>query len=264
LITPDIIQELRETVPLDPTHLPGQIALIEAFEAQFPGTTQIACLDTAFHHRLPRLAQILPIPRRYFEAGVRRLGFHGLSYTYLLEELRRMSGGEADGRVILAHLGSSASLSALNHGAPVDTSMAFTPSSGLMMGTRPGDLDPGLLTYLVRIDRLTPEQMEETLSHRSGLAGVSDSSADMREVISRRLDDEKAMEAFQLFCYQVRKWIGAYVAALGGLDTLVFSGGIGEHSPPETRAAICEPLECLGIQLDARNNDGLTSAAGMI
>jgi acetate kinase len=255
VVTSDLLEELRRTQPLDLAHLPREIALIEAFRERLPGVTQIACFDTAFHRSLPRIAQILPIPRRYFDAGIRRLGFHGLSYAYLLEELRRIAGAAADGRVILAHLGSGASLTAVHRGVPVDTTMAFTPSSGMMMGTRPGDLDPGLLTYLMRSENLTPEQLDEIVSHGSGLAGVSDSTSDMRELIARRPHDEKAREAFDLFCYQAKKWIGAYTAALGGLETLVFSGGIGEHSP-EVRAAICEGIECLGIQLDPALNAG--------
>jgi acetate kinase len=263
VVTRDVIEELRRTQPLNLSHLPRQIALIEAFAERWPRVTQIACFDTAFHRRLPRVAQILPIPRRYFEAGIRRLGFHGLSYAYLLEELRRIAGPQADGRVILAHLGSGASLTALNRGVPVDTTMAFTPTSGTMMGGRPGDLDPGLLTYLMRTENLTPEAMDEFVSHRCGLAGLSDSTSDMRQLIARRAQDEYARDAVDLFCYQAKKWIGAYSAALGGLDTLVFSGGIGEHSP-EVRAAICEGLEYLGIRLDAALNTKLSGTAGTI
>jgi acetate kinase len=263
MITPDLLQELRRTQPLDLAHLPREIALIEAFQERLPGVPQIACFDTAFHRPLPRIAQILPIPRRYFESGIRRLGFHGLSYAYLLEELRRIAGSAADGRVILAHLGSGASLAALHRGVPVDTSMAFTPTSGLTMGTRPGDLDPGLLIYLMRSEKWTPEQMDEFVSHCCGLGGVSDSTSDMRELIARRAHNEHARDAFDLFCYQAKKWIGAYSAALGGLETLVFSGGIGEHSP-ETRAGICEGLEYLGIRLDPALNRRFAGTAGMI
>jgi acetate kinase len=263
VITADVVQELRRTQPLDLAHLPREIALIEAFGERLPRVVQIACFDTAFHRQLPRIAQILPIPRRYFEAGIRRLGFHGLSYAYLLEELRRIAGAAADGRLILAHLGSGASLTALHRGVPVDTSMAFTPASGMMMGTRPGDLDAGLLTYLMRSENMTPEQVDEILSHGCGLAGVSGSTADMRELIARREHDEKAREAFDLYCYQAKKWIGAYTAALGGLEILVFSGGIGEHSP-EVRAGICEGIECLGVRLDPSLNGSLVRGAGLI
>jgi acetate kinase len=248
-ITHDLIAELCRAQPLDLAHLPREIALIEAFLEHFPGVPQIACFDTVFHQNLPRAASILPIPRRYYEAGVRRLGFHGLSYQCLSQELRRIAPDAADGRVILAHLGSGASMTALRHGTPLDTTMAFTPTSGLVMGTRPGDLDPGLLVYILRTENLTLGQLDEFVSGRCGLAGISESTSDMRELTARSNHDEKARDAFDLFCYQARKWIGAYTAVLGGLDTLVFSGGIGEHSP-EARAGICEGLQYLGIRLD--------------
>ncbi|HWR54054.1 MAG TPA: acetate/propionate family kinase [Bryobacteraceae bacterium] len=253
VVTPELMRELCRTQPLDLAHLPREIALIEAFRDRFPGITQIACFDTAFHSELPRIAKLLPIPRRYTDAGVRRLGFHGLSYMYLIGELRRVAGSAADGRVIIAHLGSGASMAALLSGRPVDTSMAFTPTAGLMMGTRPGDLDPGLLVYMMRTEKLTPEQMDDFVSHRCGMTGVSDGISDMRELISRRAADTKAAEAVDLFCYQAKKWIGAYAAVLGGLDTLVFSGGIGERSP-EARSGICGGLEFLGLHLDAALN----------
>ena len=249
VVTPELLTELRLLQPLDMTHLPREIALIEAFQARFPAATHVACFDTVFHHNLPRVAQLLPIPRRYFQMGVRRLGFHGLSYAYLMQELRRIAGAAAMGRIILAHLGSGASLAAVHNGRPVDTSMAFTPAAGLMMGTRPGDLDPGLLIYLMRTEKSTAEQMDTFVSHDCGLAGVSETTSDVRELTARRANDERAADALDLFCYQAKKWIGAYAAALGGLETLVFSGGIGEHSP-EVRAGICDGLEFLGIRLD--------------
>ncbi len=263
IVTPDLIRELRRTQPLDLAHLPREIALIEAFHDRYPGVVQIACFDTAFNRTLPRVAQILPVPRRYFEAGVRRLGFHGLSYAYLLQELRRISAAEAAGRVVLAHLGAGASMTALNNGAPADTSMAFTPTAGLVMGTRPGDLDPGLLVYIMRTENLTPEQMDAFVSHDCGLAGVSGSTSEMRELIARRAHDEKARDAFDLFCYQAKKFVGAYAAVLGGLDTLVFSGGIGERSP-EVRASVCDGLEFLGVRLEATLNARVTVAEGVI
>ncbi|HWQ54369.1 MAG TPA: acetate/propionate family kinase [Bryobacteraceae bacterium] len=263
VVTPDLVRELCRTQPLDLAHLPREIALIEAFHERFPGVVQIACFDTAFNRALPKIAQILPVPRRYFEAGIKRLGFHGLSYMYLLEELRRIAGTAADGRLILAHLGSGASMTALSQGVPVDTSMAFTPTSGLMMGTRSGDLDPGLLIYIMRTEKLTPEQMDEFVSHGCGMAGVSESTSDMRELIAGRAHDEKAQDAFDLFCYQAKKWIGAYAAVLGGLETLVFSGGIGENSP-EVRASICDGLDFLGIQLDPSLNVSVNGNAGVI
>lgn len=252
-ITPDLFQELCRARPLDPDHLPREIALIAAFRKEWPDVVQVACFDSVFHRTLPRLAQMLPIPRRYFEAGVRRLGFHGLSYAYLIEELRRIAGTAAEGRVILAHLGSGASMTALHRGTPIDTSMAFTPASGIMMGTRPGDLDPGVLLEIMGTEKLTPVQADEFINSRCGLVGVSGTTPDMRELLSRRAQDESARDAFELFCYEAKKRIGAYAAALGGLDTLVFAGGIGEGSP-EVRATICDGLGFLGIHIDQSRN----------
>jgi acetate kinase len=249
VITPELIAGLRRAQSLDLTHLPREIALIEALQSRFPDVVHVACFDTVFHRNLPRVAQLLPIPRRYSEAGVRRLGFHGLSYTYLLEELRHAGGAAADGRVILAHLGSGASMAMVHRGRPVDTTMSFTPASGLMMGTRSGDIDPGLLVYLMRLEKLTVEQLDEFVNHRCGLIGVSDSTADIRELIARRSSDSFAADALDLFCYQAKKCIGACAAVLGGVETIVFAGGIGEHSP-EVRAGICEGLEFLGIRLE--------------
>jgi acetate kinase len=253
IITCEVLQELRRTQPLDLAHLPFEIALIEAFQSRFSDVPQIACFDTAFHRDLPRIAQIFPIPRRYTDAGMRRLGFHGLSYMYLMHELRRIDVAAAEGRVILAHLGSGASLAAVYRGRPMDTSMAFTPTAGVIMGTRPGDFDPGLLVHIMRLEGLTPDEADQLLSRDCGLAGVSGTSSDMRELLSRRSFDAKAAEAVDLFCYSIKKYIGAYAAALGGVDTLVFSGGIGEHSP-ESRAGICQGLEFLGIDVDPELN----------
>lgn len=260
LVTPALLDELRRMQPLDLTHLPLEISLIEAFQERFRDVPQVACFDSAFHRNLPRVAQLLPIPRRYWEEGVRRLGFHGLSYTYLMGELQRVAGeAAANGRVILAHLGSGASMAAVRAGEPIDTTMAFTPAAGLMMGTRPGDLDPGLLVYLMRVEKMTPAQMDDFVSHCCGLAGVSDTTSDVRALTARRGTDPRAAEALDLFCYQAKKWLGAYAAALGGVETLVFSGGIGEHSP-DVRAAICNGLEFLGLRLDP----GLNAASAPV
>ena len=254
-ITPELIAELKRNHPLDLTHLPREIALIETLGKTMPGVTQVACFDTAFHRDLPRVAQLLPIPRSYTDAGVRRLGFHGLSYAYLLGELRRLAGDAvAEGRLVLAHLGSGASLAAVHRGRPIDTTMAFTPTAGLVMGTRPGDLDPGLLVYLMRVGRLSPADADELISQRCGLLGISDTTADMHDLLARREDDIRAAEAVDVFCYQTRKWIGAFAAALGGLDTLVFSGGIGERSAV-VRRSICEGLGFLNLRLDGDRND---------
>ncbi len=254
LVTPSLLAELSRATPLDQVHLPQEIALIEAMRRRLPDCPQVACFDTAFHRDLPRVAQILPIPRRYFDAGVRRLGFHGLSYTYLMNELRRVAGPAAEGRVILAHLGSGASMSAVRGGRPIDTTMAFTPTAGLVMSTRPGDLDPGLLVYLMRSEKLGADQMDEFISQRCGLVGVSGTSGDMRDLLARRATDLSASEAVEIFCTQARKWIGALAATLGGLDTLVFAGGIGEHAP-QVREEICRGLGFLGIALDPGRND---------
>ena len=253
-VTPELLEELRRLSPFDPDHLPSEIELIEVFARRLPRLPQVACFDTAFHHDLPRLAQILPLPRRYETAGVRRYGFHGLSYAYLMEELTRVAGSEtARGRVVLAHLGNGASLCAVRAGRSVDTSMAFTPTAGLPMSTRSGDLDPGLVWYLHRTEGMTPEQFQDLVNRRCGLLGVSETSPDMRDLLARRDSDPRAAEAVALFCYQAKKWLGAFAAALGGLDTLVFSGGIGERAAP-VRAEICQGMDFLGIQLDAARN----------
>jgi acetate kinase len=254
LITPDVIAELRRMQPLDLDHLPREIALIDAFGKAFPKVPQIACFDTAFHKDIPRIAQLLPIPRHYLDAGVRRFGFHGLSYTYLMNQLAVVAGeGAANGRLILAHLGSGASMAAVRYGKPVDTTMAFTPTSGLMMGTRPGDLDPGLLVYLMKDQKLSTEDMDKFVSQQCGLIGVSETSSDMRDLLRTRDSDPRAAEAVQLFCYQAKKHLCALISTLGGLDTVVFAGGIGERSP-EVRGEICDGLEFMGLQLDSSKN----------
>ena len=253
-ITTEMVEELHQLQPFDPEHLPEEIQLTEAFHRRFPNLPQVACFDTAFHHDLPRVAQLLPIPRRYEAQGVRRYGFHGLSYAYLMGELARLAGTEAaQGRVILAHLGNGASLAAVHHGKSVDTSMSFTPTAGVPMSTRSGDLDPGLVWYLARAEAITAKKFNEMVNFQSGLLGVSETSSDMRELLEHEAGDVRAAEAVALFCYQVKKWIGAFAAALGGLDTLVFAGGIGENAPI-VRARICEGLGFLGIELEERRN----------
>ena len=249
-----MLDQLRRIAPLDPEHLPGEIALIEAITSAIPGLPQVACFDTAFHRDLPRPAQIVPIPRRYWGLGVRRYGFHGLSYSFLMQELARISApAEARGRVVLAHLGSGASLAAVRDGRCLETTMGFTPASGLVMGSRCGDLDPGLVAFLARAEGMTPERFHHMVNHESGLLGVSETSADVRDLLARAADDVRAAEAIDLFCYRVRSAIGALSAALGGLDSLVFSGGIGENSA-EVRRRTCEGLEFLGITLDPQRN----------
>ena len=254
LIDPEVVAELRRVQDLDLAHLPLEIALIEACTSRYPNLPQVACFDTAFHRDLPQVAQQFAIPRRYLDSGVRRFGFHGLSYTYLLAAVRDLGGDEAaDGRIIFAHLGSGASMSAVKGGMPMDTSMAFTPMAGILMGTRPGDMDPGLLLYLMQQENLSPDEMYRFITRECGLAGVSGGTSDLRELIDRRQHDQRAADAIDLFCYTARKWIGSYSAVLGGLDTLVFSGGIGERSVV-VRASICAGLEYLGIRIDETRN----------
>ncbi len=263
-ITPEVMGELRRLSPYDPEHLPAEIALIETLGRRFPTIPQVACFDTAFHRDLPQVARLLPIPRRYEAAGVRRYGFHGLSYAYLMGELRRVAPDEAQGRVILAHLGNGASMAAVRGGTSIDTSMGFTPTAGLPMSTRSGDLDPGLLSYLSRTEGMTVEQFHTMVNRQSGLLGLSETSSDIRDLLARENSDVRAAEAVALFCYQAKKWIGSFAAALGGLDTLVFSGGIGEHAAV-IRARICEGLEFLGVTIDeVRNGAGeaVISTAG--
>jgi acetate kinase len=254
-VTPDMVRELHHLSPFDPEHLPEEILLTEAFSAQFPDLPQIACFDTAFHHDMPRVAQLLPIPRRYHEKGVRRYGFHGLSCAYLLEELGRIAGPPAaNGRLVLAHLGNGASITAVRGGQSLDTSMSFTPTAGLPMSTRSGDLDPGISWYLSRAEEVTARQFHHMINHECGLLGISETSSDIRELLAREKDDVRAAEAVEMFCYHARKWICAMAAAAEGVDTLVFAGGIGENAV-EIRARICRGLDWLGVKLDeARNN----------
>jgi acetate kinase len=263
-ISDELLNDLKKIFPYDPEHLPVEIKLIELFTKRHPALIQVACFDTAFHTTMPNIAKLLPIPRKYFDMGIQRYGFHGLSYAYLLQELKGIAGNEtANGKIILAHLGNGASLAAVRQGKCIDTSMGFTPTSGLVMSTRTGDLDPGVAWYLMQVEKLTPEKFNQLINHESGLLGISATSPDMQELIKNKATDLHAAEAFELFCYQTKKFIGAYAAALEGLDTLVFSGGIGEHSP-EVRSQVCDGLEFLGIVLDEiknMNNEAVISAA---
>jgi|SRR5579859_2389658 len=254
LVTQELLDELNRLRPYDPDHLPREIELIEVFRQRHPKLPQVACFDTAFHRGMPRVAKLLPIPRRYDTQGIQRYGFHGLSYAYLMEELARL--GEpavTKGRVILAHLGNGASLAAVRDGKSIDTSMGFTPTAGLVMSTRSGDLDPGVAPYLARTEQMTTKQFYEMVNHEAGLLGVSEISSDMRDLLAQEAADIRAAEAVALFCYQAKKWVGAFAAALGGLDALVFAGGIGENCPA-IRARICEGLGFLGIELNESYN----------
>ena len=253
LVTPKLLAELRRITPYAPDHLPREIGLIDAFRKRHPKLRQVACFDTAFHRTMPSVAKLLPIPRRYAAKGVERYGFHGLSYAYLMQELGRIDPAAAKGRAILAHLGNGASLAAVHRGKSIDTSMGFTPTAGLVMSTRTGDLDPGVGYYLARSERMSAARFQHMVTHESGLLGVSGISSDVRDLLAQEDADARAAEAVSLFCYQAKKWIGSYAAALGGLDTLVFAGGIGENAPL-IRQRICEGLGFLGIALHPKRN----------
>ena len=245
------IRELAELAPLhNGTALAAIHAVREALRTEVP---QVACFDTAFHSRMPRVARLYALPRQLADEGVLRYGFHGLSYEYVMGQLRALDPEAAAGHVLIAHLGNGASMVAVRGGVGVDTTMGFTPTGGLVMGTRSGDLDPGVLLYLLEEKGLSPLQLGELINKRAGLLGVSEITADMRDLLSREASDPRAAEAISLFCYQAKKFLGALVAALGGLDTLVFTGGIGEHSAP-VRRRICEDLEFLGIRLEPDRN----------
>jgi acetate kinase len=244
-----LLAELQRLVAFAPLHLPSAIQGIEAVMARFPGLPQVACFDTAFHRRMPELAQRFPLPRDLWYEGIRRYGFHGLSYEYIVATL----GSAAQGRLIIAHLGNGASLAAVHHGQPLDTSMGFTPASGIMMGTRSGDLDPGVLIHLMHGKGYDVGQLEDLVNHQAGLLGVSGLSPDMKTLLEQRQREPHAAQAVELFCYQLRKYIGALTAVLGGLDTLVFTGGIGERAAP-VRWETCQQLAYLGIALDPQQN----------
>ncbi len=262
IVTKEILDDLYLYEAFDPEHLPQEIMIIEAFIYRFPDLPQVLLFDTAFHHDMPRVAKIMAIPRKYEAKGVRRFGFHGISYSFLMRELSRLSGeGALPSRVILAHLGSGASLAAVKDGKSIDTSMGFTPTAGLVMGTRCGDLDPGLNYYLARTEGMDAIQFQHMVDYESGLLGISETSSDMQDLLLHESNDLRAKEAIEVFCYQTKKWIGSFSAALGGLDTLVFAGGIGENVPA-IRKRICKGLEFLGVDIDEvlnKANDGLIS-----
>jgi len=252
-ITEELLAELHTLARLDPDHTPEAIRCIRFLKQLFPELPQVACFDTAFHGSLPNVARMYALPRKFYDEGVRRYGFHGLSCEYIVRELEATEGHLAGGRVIVLHLGSGSSMTAIRNGKSVDTSMGFTPLEGLVMGTRSGDVDPGAIIYLQEHGHASPEGIDTLLNKRSGLLGVSGISADMRDLLQKEASDTRAAEAIELFCYRARKYVGAYAAALGGLDMLVFSAGIGENSPA-IRERICEGLEFLGIKLDPSLN----------
>jgi acetate kinase len=254
VVSPELLHELHGLTAYDPDHLPREIELIEAFRQRHPQLPQVVCFDTAFHRSMPRVAKLLSIPRRYEAKGVHRYGFHGLSYAYLMEELAHLGDPAATtGGAILAHLGNGASMAAVRDGKSIDTSMGFTPTSGLPMSTRSGDLDPGLVNFRARTEHMSATRFDQMTNHESGLLGVSETSSDVRDLLAHEAADVRAAEAVALFCYQAKKWIGAFAAALGGLDTMVFAGGIGENAPL-IRERICDGLGFLGIAIDPQRN----------
>jgi acetate kinase len=252
-VTPGVVADLRALVPIDPNHLPQAIAAIEAVGQDYPAVPQVACFDTAFHSRMPRVARLYALPSPLAQEGIIRYGFHGLSYEYVVGELRRIDREAYNGRVVIAHLGNGASMAAVRGGVGVETTMGFTPTGGLVMGTRSGDLDPSVPLFLLEERGLSPTEVGDLVNKQAGLLGVSETSADMRDLLEREAYDERAAEAVALFCYQAKKFLGALAAALGGLDALVFTGGIGEHSAT-VRERICEGLGFLGIRLDPSRN----------
>jgi acetate kinase len=255
MIDSELIEALKKLIPLAPDHLPHEVEAIELVARSNPHLAQVACFDTAFHATMPRLAKIYALPREYEAAGVRRYGFHGLSYEYIMTELKSQADAEtANGRIVIAHLGNGSSMAAVRQGACIDTTMGFTPTAGLVMSTRTGDLDPGIIVYLLREKGLTAEQVNDLVTQRSGLLGVSGTSSDMADLLEREGHDTAAAEAVELYCRQAKKFLAAFAGMLGGLDTLIFTAGIGENSPP-IRSRICDGLGFLGIQIDSRRND---------
>jgi len=256
LINNKLLEDLKAIIPYDPDHLPNEIKLVETLQQHYKNILQYACFDTAFHEQMPAVAKQLPIPRRFVEKGIRRYGFHGLSYAYLMQEIEKRNGKKAaKGRIIIAHLGNGASLAAVYKGKSIDTSMGFTPAGGIPMSSRAGDLDPGVAWMMMKEENLSPTQFNHLINHECGLLGIAETGADMGNLLKLQKTDARAAEAVEFFCYQVKKWIGSFAAALGGLDMLVFAGGIGEHSP-EIRARICKGLAFLGIAINEKNHHG--------
>jgi acetate kinase len=252
LVDATILAELDTLIPLAPLHQPHNLATIRAILETMPSLPQVACFDTAFHRTQPNVAQSFAIPRRFADEGIRHYGFHGLSYEYIASVLPALEPALADAKIIVAHLGSGASLCALQNGCSIATTMGFSPLDGLVMGTRCGNIDPGVLLYLIDRHNMDARALEQLLYHQSGLLGVSGISNDMRTLLAS--DDPRAQQAIELFVYRAGREIGSLAAALGGLDALVFTGGIGEHSA-EIRAKICHQAAWLGLKLDDSANE---------
>lgn len=254
LITQTTLESLEEAIIIDPDHLPAALALIRLISLKYPKMKQIACYDTAFHKQLPQVAGLFALPRKFEKEGIKRYGFHGLSYSYIIEKLKTDQGLLfASGRLILMHLGSGASMCAVSDFKSIDTTMGFTPSGGLMMGTRSGDLDPGIILYLIQKNGLDVHALDKLLNKESGLLGVSGRTGDMHELLGLEDTDPNAASAITLFCYQAKKNLCAYIGVLGGVDAIVFTGGIGENLP-EIRSRICSGLEFMGIELNQIKN----------
>jgi len=249
-VTPELLEALRSMISFAPLHLPVEIEGIEAMASRFPGLQQVACFDTGFHRQIPEVARRFALPRALWDEGIYRYGFHGISYEYIMEAL----GPAAPARIVIAHLGNGASMAAVRERRPIDTTMGFTPAGGFMMGTRSGDLDPGLMVYLIDRKGYDGRRLDRLVNHESGLLGVSAISSDVKTLLEKRAAEPNAALAIEMFCYQVRKQIGALAAALGGLDLLVFTGGIGERAAP-VRFEVCRGLEYLGIKLDRQRNE---------
>jgi len=249
-LTDGVVAALEALTPLAPLHQPHCLAPIRAILASRPDLPQVACFDTAFHHTMPAVAARFALPRAYEEEGVRHYGFHGLSYEYIARRLREVAPNLASGRVVVAHLGNGASLCAMSNGRGVDTTMTFTALDGLMMGTRCGTLDPGVILYMLRRKNLSPDEIEHVLYEKSGLLGVSGLSGDMRVLLAS--DHAHAREAIELFVWRIARETAAMAMSLGGLDGFVFTAGIGEHAP-DIRAAVCERLSWLGVKIATGN-----------
>jgi len=249
-VNEQVIDLLQEVAPFAPLHVPREIQTIKAVNARFPGIAQVVCFDTAFHRSIPEIAQRFPLPNHLWDEGIRRYGFHGLSYEYIMSVLDT----DASGRVIIAHLGNGASMVAVKNGRPLDTTMGFSPTGGFMMGTRSGDLDPGVLIYLMIEKGYDAQKVEHMVNHEAGLLGVSGISSDMKTLLAKREREPRAHQAIEMFCYHLRKQIGTMAAVLGGIDTLVFTGGIGEKAAP-VRWSVCQGLEHFGIHLDSLLNE---------
>lgn len=253
-VSDQLLSSLSKLVSLAPNHLPAELAAIRAFAQVFPNATQIACFDTAFHQHLPFAARHYALPRRFWEQGLVRYGFHGLSYEYILQQLQQTAPESLEGRIIIAHLGNGASMAAVHKGVSIDTTMGLTPAGGLVMSTRPGDMDPGVLLYLLKEQKMSTDELSELLTRQAGLKAISGKESDIEKLLEAAAEHPQAAAAVDYFCYHIRKFTGAMAAALGGLDTFIFTGGIGEHAP-EIRQRVCEGLEFLGMHIDTTQNE---------